>query len=305
MITKNFKNIAVKLMEYFILSQDQDDISIFLCGGGKPEHCQLRANIRNRINNFRSKYKYTTFFPEDLFMELIRGPKRRDLLSLENILAESATSVAILLQSPGTFAELGAFSNHNKLNNKLIILVENKYKSSKSFLNYGPLRYLKNKKNSQSKVIYTHISEANSEDIARNIITASRDMAKSFNPIRTLCNPIIANDFYLSLCYIFDPISRECLSKLIEVLAVEIKEDKQNAIDSCDTVINLLVKEKKIKLYRNQLSTTNLGQEYIIEHYSKKKDLARHKRFLTDMRLAALNVIYRKNRREKSKATHS
>jgi len=54
-----------------------------------------------------------------MFIEFILGHQKQDLLTLENLLADSVNTVVILLQSPGTFTELGAFTNYEKLTEML------------------------------------------------------------------------------------------------------------------------------------------------------------------------------------------
>ena len=111
--------LALELKEYFESElQSADEIPIFLCGGSSSEHKRLRAKLGKQISHIISKYTYSVHYPEDMFIELIAGHHGKDLLTLENVLANSVHCVVILLQSPGTFAELGAFSNHNELCNK-------------------------------------------------------------------------------------------------------------------------------------------------------------------------------------------
>jgi hypothetical protein len=150
--------IAQKLRKkYLDESGEQNQISIFLCGGKKEEG--FRRKLGKEIARKVSKYVYTVHFPEDMFIELIQGHEKQDLLSLENLLADSVNAIVILLQSPGTFTELGAFSNYLKLQDKLIVNVAPKYARANSFINYGPIRYLKN--NTKSKILYNEMAENN------------------------------------------------------------------------------------------------------------------------------------------------
>lgn len=139
-----------------------DDVSIFLCGGSSPSEEAFRRKLGNRISATKSKYRYSVFYPEDLFVELILGHQRQDLLTLENLLAKSVSAVVILPQSPGTFAELGAFANHPQLKNKLVVVMDSRYERSQSFITTGPVRYLR--KETMSRVIYERLSALNFQD---------------------------------------------------------------------------------------------------------------------------------------------
>ncbi len=197
--------IAQILQKYFLVDPlKSKDFSIFLCGGSTLSQEKFRRTVGNDISITRSQYRYKVYYPEDMFVELMLGHDKKDLLSLENMLAESSHSVTILVNSPGTFTELGAFANHPKLKNKLILLVDNKYKKSKSFISLGPIRYLQKK--TASKVVYLPLNQDNIRNITKAITVVCRDIAKKNPPNASLSNPILSYEFYLSLIYIFDKI---------------------------------------------------------------------------------------------------
>ncbi len=74
-----------------------DDISIFLCGGASKEEMQFRLAIQARIIALKSPYRYSVHLPENMFLELILGHRKYDLLSLENLLAENVNTVVVPL----------------------------------------------------------------------------------------------------------------------------------------------------------------------------------------------------------------
>jgi hypothetical protein len=64
-------------------------------------------------------------------------------LKMESDLAALADLVIIIVESPGTFAELGAFSNSDPLRRKLLPIVDIQYQPpQKSFLALGPIRWI-------------------------------------------------------------------------------------------------------------------------------------------------------------------
>jgi len=196
-------------------SQNLDEISIFLCGGSSKEEEKFRRKVGEKIcaTSKRSPYKYSVYYPEDMFIELILGYQKQDLLTLENLLADSASSIVILLQSPGTFTELGAFTNYKKLSNKLIVIIDPKYTRKKSFINFGPVRFLKTK--TKSKVLSMPMNNSNLNKLVEQITETTRDMDKHSLQTRDLTNPIFAYRFYLALIYILS-LYRKMLSLLFQ-----------------------------------------------------------------------------------------
>jgi hypothetical protein len=113
---------------------------IFLCGASKDDTYKLRHRF-SLILQDEPRYELT--YPEDLFEDLLEGQGDNSLLSLEEELADSVDLIILLPESPGSFAELGAFSTQQFLAEKTIVFRDEKYKSSKSFINHGPIRLIK------------------------------------------------------------------------------------------------------------------------------------------------------------------
>jgi hypothetical protein len=63
-------------------------------------------------------------------------------LAMEQRLAELADIVVLVVESPGTFAELGAFSIHTALRSKLLPILDAQFRSDPSFINSGPVRWI-------------------------------------------------------------------------------------------------------------------------------------------------------------------
>ena len=284
--------IARRIEDQFLsTANNPNDISIFLCGGKDKQEVELRKRLRTRISAAISKYRYRVYFPEDMFVELILGHQRHDLLSLENLLADSVNAVAILLQSPGTFTELGAFANHDKLKDKLIIVVNPKYAHVKSFINLGPIRYLRRK--SKSKVLFCQIKLPNLDNLAKRISDSAREITKFSLPKIELTNPIATYEFYLALIYVFDPIP---LTKILEIATMLSGSTNKSIVSTAaQTVINTLISEQKITYSAGVLSTTPQGVNTLIYNNRTKKNINKISTTLTELRVKTLNLTLRKN----------
>lgn len=120
---------------------------IFLCGGASyrnkrtgEQHKSKRDEIRDSLE-VSTRNIYNILYPEDLFMELLNR-KEYDLLTMENVLVDNCDVVLIIPESPGSFAELGAFVNNQGTAQKLLILQQEKFKRHNSFIAQGPVSYM-------------------------------------------------------------------------------------------------------------------------------------------------------------------
>lgn len=174
---------------------------------------KISIHAWEKISSIKAKHKYNVYYPETLFAEIANGYEKRDLLTLENLLALSVNSIVIPLESPGTFAELGAFANHKILKDKLIIITKQKYRMTRSFINDGPIAKIKDSET--SKVLYFDLTDSNIDQIAYKITDVSRGMIKKRGSQGSLRNPLIAILYYFILIYIFDPINKKSFMKLL------------------------------------------------------------------------------------------
>lgn len=270
--------------------QSLRDISLFLCGGSSPEEAKFRRNLGRRVMHMKSKYMYSVYYPEDMFVELVLGHQRQDLLSLENLLADSVHCVTILLQSPGTFTELGAFANYERLRDKLIVVVDPRYRRSRSFISIGPIRYLESQ--TKSKVLYSRMDSNNLDVLTKQLTEATRDIAKNFSPTRDLSNPISSYKFYMALIYVFDPIPKDLVFDILRA----IQSDRQDiAITAARTVLNSLISERKVICDEENLSITPSGIDSLIYDNRTKKRVRASLSLLSELRLEALNLTLRKS----------
>lgn len=282
--------LASQLKDYFESElQDVEQIPIFLCGGSRPDHRRLREELGKQISRIASKYTYSVHYPEDMFIELISGHHGRDLLTLENILANSVHCVVILLQSPGTFAELGAFSNHAGLCNKLVVVIDNEYRGKRSFISLGPIRYLNT--HTKSKVLYSDISFTNLSRLTKQVADASREIPKEPLAMDYLANPIASLRFYLALTYVFDPLPKTLLFEILRHLPSE----QPATIDTvAETVTTNLVKRQEISIDSEKISITQKGIDNLLYAHATKKRTGDISLYLSGIRLEALNLTMRK-----------
>jgi hypothetical protein len=81
--------------------------TIFLCGKNINDKDSIRYKVAEIL---KTRYSYASKFdlvyPEGIFEDLLYGSNATDLLSLENLLADSVDAVVVIPESAGSFAEL-------------------------------------------------------------------------------------------------------------------------------------------------------------------------------------------------------
>ena len=133
------------------------NIDLFLCGAASTkEKISYRDIIRSKLED---NSNLSILYPEDMFMEMLNR-KKYDLLTLEKFLANNSDIILIVCESPGAFTELGAFVNNSDTLEKVVILLQTKYKNTKSFIRLGPVEHVR-MKNKNSIIYFNHnIDEA-------------------------------------------------------------------------------------------------------------------------------------------------
>jgi hypothetical protein len=108
---------------------------VFLCGAAD-------STARPALEQYLRAWAPDTtlvFRADDVWARLASTPGL-NALEMEGRLAELADAVGVIVESPGTFAELGAFANSEPLRKKLLPILDARYAGDKSFINTGPVQ---------------------------------------------------------------------------------------------------------------------------------------------------------------------
>lgn len=112
---------------------------VFLCGANKGPG-QISERRQALIEFSKAHLPHTQFFlAERMFSTLIDEGHKGNILDVEHLISNFSDRIIIVLESPSSFAELGAFS-HDKLREKLIVINDEKFKNISSFVNNGPIK---------------------------------------------------------------------------------------------------------------------------------------------------------------------
>lgn len=117
---------------------------IFLCGGPTDVRSRYPVSIRDAIykelvkdENIKRRIRVAEHY-KDWSQESIY----RDLVSFERHLAELSSVIVLVLESPGSIAELGLFAVIEEFQSKLLVFIESDNYKCDSFIKLGPVDYL-------------------------------------------------------------------------------------------------------------------------------------------------------------------
>lgn len=280
---KDLKHIADVVKDIIFVPRNRKKVSIFLCGADIKNHETARSKMAAILSHYP---RYELLYPEDLFDDLLAGQGQHSLLKLESILADNVDAIVLFPESPGSFAEIGAFSNNEKLAQKMIVLSNKKYKSNKSFINYGPYRLIKSSKTGKVVHInYEHLTDPiESERIYKNINNYIAKIRREYPVEKNVANILEAENFILPCIYLLDKIDNTMLSKLIGYAT---KQDKVLSDIATKSSLGRLALKKYISRTVSGYQVTSLGADYVKNTFNNKN--------LDKVRIEILNAENRRN----------
>ena len=117
---------------------------IFLCGGPSDVKSHAPVSIRDAIQ--RELVKHPDLDARIRIAENYKDWSHdsiyRDLISFEQHIAELSSVIVLILESPGSIAELGLFSVIEAFQKKLLVIVDTSHYQSDSFIRLGPIDFL-------------------------------------------------------------------------------------------------------------------------------------------------------------------
>jgi hypothetical protein len=242
------KDISKVITERIFVPVYEKKRTIFLCGADIKDKSKGRSKMAALLKDNQSRIQYELLYPENLFDDLLAGQGQQSLLALENILANSVDAIVLLPESPGSFAELGAFSNNKKLVNKLICITNQRYKNKRSFLNYGPNRLIK--ASNSGKVSYLDYDQLDcpkhGPKIFRMISDSITKIQKQYPVDKSVTNILEAENFILPCIYLIEDIDFNSLKALLKL-----------ATNQDDVMSDIATRSALTKLQTTRMITKN------------------------------------------------
>ena len=267
-------------------------VTVFLAGGSTERGSSIRPQLRQELRGRRYVRGYDVLYPEGLFDELMGSEPNRDLLSLENMLADSAHAIIIIVESPGAIAELGAFANSEKLRPKLVAVVDKKYRGHKSFIMLGPVAQLRNVR--RGAVIMHDFRNPDisklGEDVRRSVKVIVKDTSVEAN----LSNPIRAQYFLLASLFVAEPIE---LASLAGLLTATGECESKPASVVAATALNILLRQGEVTLEETRYRLTPRGLQRLNDIIKGSKDGRSFVKLFDKCRVDILNTARSKSQR--------
>ena len=280
------KILADKIRNNFFKPINTYKTTIFLCGADISQKNKIRYKVAEGLKKY---WQYDIIYPEDIFDELLYSSQSKDLLSLENLLAESVDAIILIPESPGSFAELGAFANDEKLRTKIVCVLDQQYKKDKSFINQGPVKLIKNA--NKSGVIFIDPNKA-VEEVER-IVPLLKRLKKTSSKSRSTISLLQLDNFLLPTIFLLESALKETLVNLVANVT-----DEVNAFQATTTALTSLTKKRHVELTPSGYKLTQLGAK---NFFNLRKVGTRVKTqdetvALDELRLEILNLRNRKKR---------
>ncbi len=250
---------------------------IFLCGANKtPSEISER---RKALIEFSKEYlPHTHFFlAEKIFSTLKDEGHKGNILDVENLISDFSDYILIVLESPSTFAELGAFS-YDKLRSKLVVINNFEFKKEASFINLGPIKAIE-EQSGPERIIYYKMREdgVKNRDAIGDIFYQIYELFKE--PIRSTgkavdidsLNPATKFDkrsamFIHDLIYLSGPILHK---ELIELLKLVFGDNNYNNATHLLAIPSSFesIERNEDGLYRSRLKNTYYDFRFDISKY--------------------------------------
>ncbi len=109
---------------------------VFLCGAANSApRDALRDYLRRHFPEI------SLFYAEQVWMRIVPSAGA-NALEMEDYLGQLADILVIIVESPGTFTELGAFSLSEPLRKKLLPILDSRFRNPNSFIETGPAQWI-------------------------------------------------------------------------------------------------------------------------------------------------------------------
>jgi hypothetical protein len=129
---------------------------IFFCGGkcadNNADYYSMRHYMLHYLKKNHDEVSKRLIMAEKI-NDWYRDGHYKDLLTFEKDIAGLAEKIIIFVESPGSIAELGSFSQITEIKNKLIVFISNTHYDQESFIKNGPISYLLNE---SKEIVYVH-----------------------------------------------------------------------------------------------------------------------------------------------------
>ena len=119
--------------------------TVFVCGGKTDSDPTQAHSVRDLILKGlpdRTKIDATSIILAEVAKDALADSHFDNLLDMEECIAAVVDAVLLVVESPGSVCELGAFTKTAEIRRKLVAIVPNKYANAPSFITLGPVKFI-------------------------------------------------------------------------------------------------------------------------------------------------------------------
>lgn len=255
---------------------------LFVCGGNKSK--RIPSHRRKRLIDFTKGNidNVHPFLAEKVFETLKIADPKRNLLQVEQSLFALADYIVIILESPGAFCELGAFSHESEYRKKIVVINDEKFKGTSSFINDGPLELIISE-NGEKNVLWYSMAKHEDQDLIADIFPGFSSIILEKHGKYGKTEERITFDgddkrnllFLRDLIIMLGPLSRTELEMIIEFIF------QRNYNDTLHTLLAVLLSLNMIVLSSDasEYSSTDSSLFYRYELTSIKDVIAAFKTY--------------------------
>jgi len=138
----------------------------FLCGGpvnlGAPAPKSMREALLRHLDD-HTRFGRAEILLAERAIEKLPETEFENLLDFEECIASIVAAVVLIVESPGSICELGAFIKTTEISKKLVTVVQNEHQNRRSFITLGALKYLSGKYPNRAHIVYHWSNDANGD----------------------------------------------------------------------------------------------------------------------------------------------
>jgi hypothetical protein len=283
--------IAKKILDNIFRPVNLSKINIFLCGASINDQKKIRYFIAERLKKSKYSYIYNLIYPEDIFDELLYGNQSQDILSLENLLADSVDVIIIIPESAGSYAELATFANNERLREKIICINEIRYSKTRSFINQGPIKLIK--KTNKHNVIFIDLNLV-SDNFDKKLfeLCSSIKQSKEQKSKENL-NILQLENYILPAIFLMEPITTTEITNLVNNVIVNKDIETTHLVT---VSLSILLKKNLVSSTINGYKLTKHGLEYFYNYSKHNKNIRGdylRSKLLDQLRFEIIHLKYR------------
>lgn len=236
---------------------------IFICGENILDNCgnllsseelvnNKRCHIMDYLNNYRLEDKRTIYCL--ISEKLTRDNDFIDLLTFEELLTELSDEIILLVESPGTICELGAFSFDENIMRKLFVINNDSHINTNSFINEGPIEKVRKYREDRVAFINYDFNQFKRDFRLKQHLSHICEMEITIKPNLQHKELILKNLIYelLNIIQIFHPLTIEELIGLYKnikgISGFEILNRNKHKVSGFSNVVDILQRLGLVKV---------------------------------------------------------